>query len=100
MKTETTTATVTPADEDRAALFLARSDGDFPELAGLFASHREAAQPSGIEPALAAGAALMIRSLMRDLSVGDHLIEIDGRIITASGIQAKLANETEGTLNG
>lgn len=35
---------VTPADEDMAAKFISRDDGDFYELATLFARHRIAAE--------------------------------------------------------
>ncbi|HEX2794675.1 MAG TPA: hypothetical protein VHN58_09640 [Croceicoccus sp.] len=84
-----TLAMITPADEARAALFLARSDGDFPELAGLFARHRETAAPP-ICADLAGHAALMIESLIMNLGVSDHLVEANGRWIAATGILMRL----------
>lgn len=79
---------ITPADEARAAKFLARDHNDFPELAGLFASHREAAmQPIGD---LAADAVILIESLIKHLGVLDHGILADGRSITAKNVAAQL----------
>lgn len=86
---EQTRSAITPADEARAAKFLARDHADFPELASLFASHREAAMPP-IGSDLADDAARMIRSLTDSLAVSDHIVESNGRIITASGILAKI----------
>ncbi|MDR7101433.1 hypothetical protein [Croceicoccus sp. BE223] len=87
---EQTLAAITATDEDRAALFLARGHADFPELAGLFASHREAATtPIGAD--LAGDAAQVIESLIDHLGVSDHLIEVNGRCLTASGILNRLA---------
>jgi len=86
---ELTLAAITAADEDRAALFLARGHADFPELAGLFARHREAATaPIGAD--LAGDAALMIESLIMNLGVSDHLVEANGRWIAATGILMRL----------
>lgn len=86
---EQTKAAITPADEARAAKFLARSDGDFPELAGLFASHREDAAPP-IAADLAADAVILIESLIKHLGVLDHGVLSDGRAITAKNVAAQL----------